>query len=355
MSAKNNPLKDKLALPVIAAPMFLISNPKMALECCKEGVVGSFPALNQRTSEGLEKWLVEMNEGIEKLKKENPGKPIAPYAVNLFVNKANPRLEEDLELIVKHKVPVVITSLGANEDVVKKIQSYGGIVLHDVTNVKHAKKAADAGVDGLIAVAAGAGGHAGTMNPIALATEIRKFHDGVLVLAGCVNEGKDVLAAQALGADYAYMGTRFISTKEAAASDEYKKMLRETDAADIIYTAAISGVPGNFIRQSLENAGYDPDELRKLAENTGKLKGLDKEATAWRDVWSAGQGAGTIDDEPTVSELIQRLKTEYADAKLALFRETAADLSDTGAPAQPAAANDDKKQKKRGWKLPWKK
>jgi nitronate monooxygenase len=311
-------LKSRTSLPVIVAPMFLVSNPDMALASCKKGMVGSFPALNQLTSEGFEDWLIRMNAGIEKLKQDNPGQTIAPYAVNLIVHKTNPRLEEDLALCVKHKVPIVITSLGAVPDLVKAVHAYGGIVLHDVTNIEHAKKAAAAGVDGLIAVSAGAGGHAGTRNPVSLVNEIREFFDGIVVLAGCLSTGQDVLAAQAMGADFAYMGTRFLSTAESGADKDYKQMICDAGAGDIVYTSAVSGIPANFLRQSMEKAGFDIDKLKKEGAGAGKLKPLNtagEEAKAWKTVWSAGQGVSNIHDIPTIADLADRLKTEYEDAK----------------------------------------
>lgn len=330
-------LKSKTSLPVIVAPMFLVSNPDMALESCKAGLVGSFPALNQRTAAGFEQWLEKMNDGIADLKAKDPTATVAPYAVNLIVHKTNPRLAEDLALCVKHKVPVVITSLGAAKEVVDAVHSYGGIVLHDVTTAEHAKKAAAAGVDGLIAVAAGAGGHAGTRNPVALVAEIREFFDGILVLAGCLSHGRDVLAAQALGADFAYMGTRFVPTAESSADPAYKQMIVDSTAADVIYTSAVSGIPANFLKQSMEKAGFDVEKLKKDGATSGKLKPLNtdgEEAQAWKTVWSAGQGVSNIHDIPTVADLAKRLKTEYEDAKA----ELAVKAGITAAPAKPKPA-----------------
>jgi len=316
---KKSDLRSKLDLPLIVAPMFLISNPKMTLACCKQGIVGSFPALNQRSSADFEKWLIEMNDGIKKLKQDNPNKKIAPYAVNLIVHPTNPRLKEDLELCVKYKVPVIITSLGAVPELVKAVHSYGGIVLHDVTNIRHAKSAARAGVDGIIAVGTGAGGHAGTMNPITLIKEIKKFFGGIIALAGGLTDGADVLAAEAMGADVAYMGTRFINTEESDAVQEYKDMISDADATDIIYTDAISGVPANFMRQSLEKAGYDIEKLKQSSTGGPKLKSMDSEAKAWKTVWSAGHGVSNIDDCPSVAKLVQKMKQDYSAAKQALL------------------------------------
>src|SRR5690554_7192537 len=309
--------KDSLSLPLVAAPMFLISGPELALACCREGIVGSFPALNQRTSEGFEEWLIQMNEGLRKLKNENPEATIAPYAVNLIVHRSNPRWQADLELCVKHEVPIIITSLGAASQVVEAAHSYGGLVFHDVTNQKHARKAAEAGVDGIIAVSAGAGGHAGTVNPFVLVHEIREVFDGTILLAGGLSHGEDLLAAQALGADLAYMGTRFINTEESEAEDAYRNMIIEAVSADIIHTPAVSGVPASFMRQSLEAAGFDMAKLNQAGDvNYGeKLKPMDDEAKAWKTVWSAGQGVSLIHDVPSVQALVDRLKAEYQQAR----------------------------------------
>ncbi|HEK0910084.1 MULTISPECIES: NAD(P)H-dependent flavin oxidoreductase [Pseudomonas] len=302
-------LEHRLRLPVVAAPMFLISNPQLVLACCANGVVGSFPALNQRDSAGFKAWLEEIEAGLAQLHAP------APYAVNLIVHPSNPRLQADLALCVEHQVPIVITSLGAVKEVVDAVHGYGGLVFHDVTTRRHAEKAAEAGVDGLIAVAAGAGGHAGTWSPFALVAEIRQFFDKTLLLAGCINHGHEILAARLLGADLAYMGTRFIATRESQAQDAYKKMLLDAHAADIVHTPAVSGVPASFLRQSLEQAGYD---MAALKHNPGevKLKPLDEEAKAWKTVWSAGQGAGGIHDLPDTAALIERLRDEYQAAQL---------------------------------------
>ena len=300
-------LEQRLRLPVVAAPMFLISNPRLVLACCSSGVVGSFPALNQRDSAGFKAWLEEIEAGLALLQAP------APYAVNLIVHPTNPRLQADLALCVEHRVPIVITSLGAVKEVVDAVHGYGGLVFHDVTTRRHAEKAAEAGVDGLIAVAAGAGGHAGTWSPFALAAEIRQFFDKTLLLAGCLNHGHEILAAQMLGADLAYMGTRFIATAESQAPGAYKQMLLDSHAADIIHTPAVSGVPASFLRPSLEQAGYDMDTL-KGGHEQGKLKPIDDEAKAWKTVWSAGQGVGGIDDLPSASAQIGRLHDEYRDA-----------------------------------------
>ncbi|PKM25456.1 MAG: 2-nitropropane dioxygenase [Gammaproteobacteria bacterium HGW-Gammaproteobacteria-13] len=298
-------LEQRLRLPVVAAPMFLVSNPQLVLACCNSGIVGSFPALNQRESSGFKDWLQEIEAGL--------GSDAAPYAVNLIVHASNPRLQADLAICVEQRVPIVITSLGAVKEVVDAVHSYGGLVFHDVTTRRHAEKAAEAGVDGLIAVAAGAGGHAGTWSPFALIAEIRQFFDKTLLLAGCLNQGHEVLAAQLLGADLAYLGTRLIATQENAASAAYKQMILDAKAADIIHTPAVSGVPASFMRQSLELAGYDLKQLQNKGEvNYGeKLKPMDEEAKAWKTVWSAGQGVGNIRDLPSVEQLIARLDSEY--------------------------------------------
>ncbi|WP_339621962.1 nitronate monooxygenase family protein [uncultured Marinobacter sp.] len=310
-------LQDTLALPLVAAPMFLISGPELALACCKQGIVGSFPALNQRTSEGFEDWLIQMNDELAAFRSANPEAKTAPYAVNLIVHRTNPRWQADLELCVKHKVPIIITSLGAASQVVEAVHSYGGVVFHDVTNQKHARKAAEAGVDGIIAVAAGAGGHAGTINPFVLVHEIREVFGGTILLAGGLSHGEDLLAAQALGADLAYLGTRFINTFESQADEAYRNMIIEAVSGDIIHTPAVSGVPASFMRQSLEAAGFPMDKLNQAGEiNYGeKLKPIDDEAKAWKTVWSAGQGVSQIHDVLTVPELVSRLSEEYRNAR----------------------------------------
>ncbi|OEC43820.1 2-nitropropane dioxygenase [Pseudomonas sp. 1D4] len=298
-------LENRLRLPLVTAPMFLVSVPPMVLASCNAGVVGSFPALNQRESAGFAAWLDEITAGL--------AADAAPYAVNLIVHGSNPRLQADLAICVEKKVPIVITSLGAVKEVVDAVHDYGGLVFHDVTTRRHAEKAAEAGVDGLIAVAAGAGGHAGTWSPFALVAEIRQFFDKTLLLAGCLNHGHEILAAQLLGADLAYLGTRFIATRESQASAAYKQMLLDARAADIVHTPAVSGVPASFMRQSLEAAGYDLTRLNDKGDvNYGeKLKPVSDEAKAWKTVWSAGQGVGGIHDLPSIDELVQRLDSEY--------------------------------------------
>jgi nitronate monooxygenase len=302
-------LEQRLRLPVVAAPMFLVSNPQLVLACCRNGIVGSFPALNQRDSGAFKAWLEEIGAGLQA--------ESAPYAVNLIVHGSNPRLQADLAICIEQRVPIVITSLGAAREVVDAVHGYGGLVFHDVTTRRHAEKAAEAGVDGLIAVAAGAGGHAGTWSPFALIAEIRQFFDKTLLLSGCLNHGHEILAAQLLGADLAYLGTRFIATQESAATPAYKQMILDARAADIIHTPAVSGVPASFMRQSLEAAGYDLMQLHNKGEiNYGeKLKPISDEAKAWKTVWSAGQGVGTIADLPSVDALVARLDREYREAQ----------------------------------------
>lgn len=302
---KSKNLLYQLKLPVFAAPMFLISNPDMVIKCCKNGIIGSFPALNQRESSGLKNWLEEITEALD----END----APYAVNLIVNPVNTRLEEDLKLCIQYKVPIIITSLGINSDLIEAIHNYGGLIFHDVTNVHHAKKAINSGVDGLIAVCSGAGGHAGTLNPFGFVSEIREFFDGYLALAGAISKGSDIYAAQIMGADLAYMGTRFINCDESSASSDYKNMIISAYAEDIIYTDAVSGIPANFMVESLKAAGYDPAHQNQTGMNT--LKGFDSEAKAWKNIWSAGHGVGSIHDTVPIAEIIAILKDEYTRVK----------------------------------------
>lgn len=292
--------------------MFLISGPKLVTEACVNGIVGTFPALNARTTEAFGEWLSEIRETLDSTSQAN-GKPAAPYGVNLIVHRTNPRVDADLELVVKHQVPIVITSLGAVAELVDAVHSYGGLVYHDVTNRRHAEKAVGAGVDGLILVAAGAGGHAGTLNPMPFVAEIRSFFDGTILLSGCMSTGRDVAAAMQMGADLAYLGTRFINTVESRADDAYRQMIIDCGTADIVYTAAVSGVPASFLRPSLEAMGITKD----VWASTAKIdfgKELDSEAKAWKTVWSAGQGVATIHDNPTVHELVERLKKELGEA-----------------------------------------
>lgn len=311
MSHKPTFIKD-LSLPAIAAPMFLISGPELVISCCKNGIVGTFPALNQRTSEGFEEWLIQIKSELEKFEKETGIKP-APFGVNLIVHQSNPRVEADLKLCMKHKVPLIITSLGAVSQVVQAIHSYGGLVFHDIIKKRHAEKAAEAGVDGLILVAAGAGGHAGTINPMILIEEIKKFFHKTIVLSGCISTGRDIASAMQMGADLAYMGTRFINTTESKATDAYRQMIIDAGANDVIYTAAVSGVHANFLAASLKAAGITEEDLKKdVKVDFGKE--LDTEAKAWKTIWSAGQGVAMIDDVLPVADLVKKLKTEFKSA-----------------------------------------
>lgn len=288
---------SELRLPAIVAPMFLTSGTELVVETCRAGLVGTFPALNQRSTAGFDDWLTEIRERIG---------PAAPFGVNLIVHKSNPRLEADLARVVEHKVPLVITSLGAVPELVDAVHSYGGLVFHDVINTRHARKAASAGVDGLIAVSAGAGGHAGTLSPFALVDEIRSFFSGTVVLAGSISTGRHIAAARMMGADMAYLGTRFIATQEATVSDEQKAMVVDASASDIVYTPNVSGVPANFLMPSIQAAGVSLDKN----QGHGTLD-MENEAKAWKTVWSAGQGVGSIHDIPTTADLCQRLITEY--------------------------------------------
>lgn len=311
MSSKPSFLKE-LALPAIAAPMFLISGPRLVIECCKKGIVGTFPALNQRTSEGFEEWLIAIKSELETFEKETGIKP-APFGVNLIVHPTNPRLEADIKLCVKHKVPLVITSLGAVSMVVDAIHSYGGLVFHDIIKKRHAEKAQEAGVDGLILVAAGAGGHAGTINPMTLVAEIKSFFKKTIILSGCISTGRDIASALQMGADLAYMGTRFINTEESQAPEAYRQMIIDANANDVVYTAAVSGVHANFLGESLKAAGLTDEDLKKDTKiDFGKE--LDTEAKAWKTIWSAGQGSAVIEDTLPVAELVDTLKTEFKEA-----------------------------------------
>lgn len=315
------PFQGRLSIPAVAAPMFLVSTPDLVVETCRAGIVGTFPTLNQRTSEGYEAWLVEIRERLDRIERDT-GKPCAPFGVNLIVHKSNPRLDADLALSVKHKVPLIITSLGAVRELVGAVQGYGGQVFHDVINMRHARKAADAGVDGLIAVCAGAGGHAGLLSPFALIPEIRQFFPKTILLSGVMSSGRHVAAARMLGADLAYLGTRFIATRESMAPTAFKDMIVDARAEDIVYTAAISGVHGNFLKPSIDATGANVD----LSASTKQLS-LDHETRAWKSVWSAGQGVGSIDDIPTTAELCLRLVREYREA----VREMASDLAESAA------------------------
>jgi len=306
---------DQLSLPVIAAPMFLISGPQLVIECCKNGIVGTFPALNQRTTDGFESWVIEIKEALADFEAET-GKKAAPFGVNLIVHQSNPRVEADLAICVKHQVPLIITSLGAVSQLVDTVHSYGGLVFHDIIKKRHAEKAAGAGVDGLILVSAGAGGHAGVTNPMSLLAEIRSFYNKTILLSGCISNGRDVASALQMGADLAYMGTRFINVKESNADDGYRQMIIDSNASDIVYTAAVSGVNANFLRPSLEAMGITEEMWgnTKKIDFGSELDAAKAEAKAWKTIWSAGQGVTTIQDVLPVIELLKRMKKEFITA-----------------------------------------
>ncbi|MFT5924507.1 MAG: nitronate monooxygenase [Paraglaciecola sp.] len=309
----------RIRLPLIVSPMFIASGVELVIESCKAGIVGTFPALNQRTSEGFESWLVEIQTRLADWEQQTGGQA-APFGVNLIVHRSNPRWQADLNICVKHKVLLIITSLGAVADLVDAVHAYGGLVFHDVVNARHGKKAAAAGVDGLIAVCNGAGGHAGVTNPFALVAEIRQFFDKTVILAGSLSHGRDVAATEMMGADMAYMGTRFLATTEANIDDDYQAMLINSSANDIVYTPKISGVNANFIRQSIEDADIDPVDLTPKSElDFGAELDIDdkpntRDKKAWRDIWSAGQGVGSIDKVFSTTQLVDKLVTEYRDA-----------------------------------------
>ena len=308
-------LFKNISLPVIAAPMFLISSPKLVIECCKNGIVGTFPALNQRSSEGFERWIVEIKTALKTFEEET-GSKAAPFGVNLIVHQTNPRLQADLAICIKHQVPIIITSLGAVPKLVGAVHNYGGMVFHDVIKKRHAEKAAEAGVDGLILVSAGAGGHAGTLNPMPFIAEIKQFFKKTILLSGCISNGRDVASALQMGADLAYMGTRFINTKESKATEEYRNMIIDSGASDIVYTAAISGVSANFLRPSLEAMGINEEMLKqtKKIDFGNELTAMEKEVKAWSTIWSAGQGVTNISDNPSVGALVDVMKKEFKTA-----------------------------------------
>jgi nitronate monooxygenase len=313
-------LHHRLRLPVIGAPMFIVSTPTLVTAQCKAGIVGSFPALNARPASQLDEWLSRITEELAAYAQANPQAKVAPFAVNQIVHASNDRLEHDVRCCVKHRVPIVITSLRPPAEVVSAVHSYGGLVFHDVINLRHAEKAAAQGVDGIIAVCAGAGGHAGRLSPFALVKQIREIYSGVIILSGAMSTGADVLAAQALGADLAYLGTRFIATVEANASDAYKQMLIDSRAEDIVYTSLFSGIPGNYLRGSVAKTGMDPDKLpdaEKTAMNFGSSGNT--ELKAWKDIWSAGQSVSGIHEVETVQALIDRMANEYEATRVRLL------------------------------------
>jgi nitronate monooxygenase len=313
-------LKGKLALPVIAAPMFIVSNPELVIAQCLGGIVGSFPALNARPQETLDRWLTQIDTALAEARSADPSRIVAPYAVNQIVHQSNVRLEHDMEVCVKHKAPIIITSLRAPNAVVPHVHAYGGLVFHDVISVRHAEKALEAGVDGLILVCAGAGGHAGMLSPFALVNEVRRFYDGPIILSGAIAHGRSVLAAQAMGADLAYMGTRFIATKEANATEAYKQAIVEGAADDIVYTPYFTGVAGNYLKASIRTAGLDPDNLPVRDKSSMDFGSKAAEAKAWKDIWGAGQGVGQIDGVTDTATLIEQLKSEYRAARDELAR-----------------------------------
>ncbi len=307
---------QNLTLPVVASPMFIVSYPELVTAQCKAGIVGSFPALNARPAEMLGDWLTQIEEELASHKAANPDATIGPIAVNQIVHASNARLEHDIKVCVDHQVPIFITSLRAPpKEMIDAVHAYGGVVLHDVINLRHAQKALEAGVDGLILVAAGAGGHAGMLSPFALVGEVRRIFDGPIVLSGSIATGDAILAAQAMGADLAYVGTRFIATQEAHAAEIYKNAIVDASASDIVYTNLFTGVHGNYIKQSILNAGLDPDNLPESDKSAMNFGDGGAKAKAWKDIWGAGQGVGLMNDVPSVAELIARLKTEYQGAR----------------------------------------
>lgn len=313
-------LKDNFRLPVVGAPLFIISHPPLVMAQCKAGVMGSFPALNARPESQVDEWLAEITEGLADHNAKNPDRPAAPFAVNQIVHRSNTRLEHDLTMCVKYKVPVVISSLGAVPEVNDAIHSYGGIVLHDIINNRHANSAIRKGADGLIAVAAGAGGHAGPLSPFALIQEIREWFDGPLLLSGSISTGGAVLAAEAMGADMAYIGSPFIATNEARAADEYKQMIVDSAAKDIVYSNYFTGIHGNYLKPSIAASGMDPDNLPEADPTKMNFDGATSGAKAWKDIWGCGQGIGAVKSVGPVASLVDRLESEYkaARARLAL-------------------------------------
>ena len=310
-------LRSQMSLPVIAAPMFIVSNPNLVITQCISGVIGSFPALNARPAEMLDEWITSIEIALAERRRTQPQAKTAPFAVNQIIHQSNDRLDRDLDVCMRHRVPIIITSLRAPTDVVKRVHEYGGAVFHDVISIRHAEKALEAGVDGLVLVCAGAGGHAGMLSPFALVREVRRFFDGPIALSGAITDGAGVLAAEAIGADFAYIGTRFIATREANAVDTYKQMIVKSSAADILYTPFFSGVHGNYLKPSVAAAGLDPDHLPSVDKSSMNFAS-DRPAKAWKDIWGAGQGVGNIDDVPATAELVDRLIKEYGQARARL-------------------------------------
>ncbi|HAV36298.1 MAG TPA: nitronate monooxygenase [Massilia sp.] len=310
---------QNLSLPVIASPMFIASGPALVAAQCKAGIVGSFPALNARPAELLDTWLTDLQRELAEYKEANPDAIVGPIAVNQIVHASNVRLEQDVAVCVKHQVPIIISSLRAPpKEMLDAVHGYGGIVLHDVVSIRHAQKALEAGVDGLILVAAGAGGHAGSLSPFALVGEVRKFFKGPIALSGSIATGDAILAAQAMGADFAYIGSRWLATKESNVSEDYRNAIVESSAADIVYTNLFTGVHGNYLKKSIVNAGLDPDALPESDKSKMSFGDGGSKAKAWRDIWGAGQGVGLMDDVPTTAEMVERLKAEYEAARARL-------------------------------------
>jgi nitronate monooxygenase len=313
------PILQNLRIPAVGAPLFIISNPDLVIAQCTSGVIGSFPALNAREEEGapieLDRWITRIKEELDRHNQAHPDRPAAPFAVNQIVHRSNARLERDLDICVRHEVPIMITSLGAREEVNAAAHSYGGITLHDVINNRFAKKAIEKGADGLIAVAAGAGGHAGTLSPFALVQEIREWFDGPLLLSGSIARGDAILAAEAMGADLAYIGSAFIATREANAVDAYKQMITQSGADDIVYTNLFTGVHGNYLKGAVRNAGMDPDNLESSDKSAMNFGGGTSKPKKWKDIWGAGQGVGAIKEVPGAAELVDRLEREYLAAR----------------------------------------
>ena len=310
-------IKNNLSIPVIGSPLFLVSGPELVIAQCKAGIIGSFPALNARPQHVLGEWIVRIKTELAEYQAQNPDKKVAPFAVNQICHGSNDRLMDDMATCVEHEVPIIITSLRPPAELVEAAHSYGGLVYHDVINVRHAKKAAEQGVDGLILVCAGAGGHAGALSPFALLREVKEWFDGTVILSGSIGDGYSVASSLALGADFAYMGTRFIATKEANADEGYKQMLIDSAADDIVYSSLFTGVSGNYLKPSIKNAGLDPDNLPEADKSTMNFgSGGNTDAKAWKDIWGSGQGIGGIKDDPSVEDLVTRLKEEYNQAKI---------------------------------------
>lgn len=307
-------LYQDMTLPVMAAPMFIVSNPELVIAQCASGIIGSMPALNARPQGVLTEWLTQIETALNALRGAEPDRAIAPYAINHIIHQSNDRLRQDMEVCAAHRVPLIITSLRAPNQVVDAVHGWGGKVFHDITTLRHARKAIDAGVDGLILVCTGAGGHAGTLSPFALLGEVRKIFDGPIALSGAISRGQDILAARAMGADFAYMGTRFIASTEAHAQPEYKQMLVDTNANDIVYTPYFTGIPGNYLKPCVRNIGLDPDNLPEAKPDSTDFGSANKKA--WRDIWGAGQGVGNIDSVLPTAEIVATLRQEYQQACL---------------------------------------